>query len=230
VIGFNLRFHRLVSRALQIVQSGVLGEIKAIRSTYTHWHPGDSAQLWHRKREFGGGVLFNEVVHHFDLWRLFLGSEVDKIFSTSRPSEYFEDETSVIAAHFENGVLASGIFSYESSPNCEVEIFGKMARMRLSLYRVDGLEVYSNQEYPGDMRGRLYRFIDTMKELLETVKTMRKGSDFDLSYRGQWQHFANCILQNRQPECTLEDGKRAVRIALAAIESVATGRAVKLKK
>jgi myo-inositol 2-dehydrogenase / D-chiro-inositol 1-dehydrogenase len=228
MVGFNLRFHRIVSKAVRIVQSGALGEIKAIRSTYTHWHPGATAQSWHRKREFGGGVLFNEAVHHFDLWRLFLGSEVRQIFSTSRPSEYFEDETGAIAACFENGILASGIFSYESSPNNEVEIFGKMARMRLALYCMDGLEVYSNQEYPGDMRARSRRFIATMKGLPETVKAMRKGSDFDLTYRNQWQHFADCILRHSQPDCTLEDGKRSVEIALAATESASSGRLVKI--
>jgi myo-inositol 2-dehydrogenase / D-chiro-inositol 1-dehydrogenase len=229
VVGFNLRWHRLVRKAVRIVQSGVLGEIKAIRSTYTHWHPGETAQAWHRTREEGGGVLFNEVVHHFDLWRLLLRSEVTEIFSASRPSEYFEDETGAITARFGNGVLASGIFSYESSPNSEIEIFGRMARMRLSLYRFDGLEVYSNQEYPGDMRGRIHRFIDTLRELPETIKIIRKGSDFDLTYHDQWQHFADCILRNSIPECTLGDGKRAVGIALAAIESASTGRKLKLE-
>jgi predicted dehydrogenase len=228
-VGFNLRWHRLVSKAVQIVRNGVLGEIQAIRSTYTHWHPEDTAQSWHRKREFGGGVLFNEIVHHFDLWRLFLESEVNEIFAANRSSEYFEDETGAIAARFDNGVLASGIFSYVSSPNSEVEIFGRMARLYLSLYRIDGLEVYSNQEYPGDIKGRLHRLTDTMKALPETVRIMSKGSDFNLTYRGQWQHFADCILRNSKPECTLEDGKRAVEIALAAIESASIGRVVKLK-
>ena len=80
MVGFNLRWHRLVSKAMRIIQSGRLGEIKAVRSTYTHWHPGDTAQHWHRKREHGGGILFNEIVHHFDLWRLFLGSEIREIY------------------------------------------------------------------------------------------------------------------------------------------------------
>lgn len=228
-VGFNLRWHRLVRKALQIVQSGVLGEIKAIRSTYTHWHPGDTTQVWHRTREEGGGVLFNEAVHHFDLWRLFLGSEVKEIFSASRPSDYFEDESAAINARLENGVLASGIFSYESSPNNEIEIFGRSARLRLSLYRFDGLEVYSNQEYPGDLKGRARRFLKILKELPETYGVIRKGGDFDLTYRNQWQHFADCILHDHFPECTLEDGKRAVEIALAAIESTSIEKSVQIK-
>jgi len=47
---------------------------------------------------------------------------------------------------------------------------------------------------------------------------------------GQWQHFADCILRQSKPECTLEDGKRAVEIALAATESASTGRVVKWKE
>lgn len=228
VVGFNLRWHRLVRKAVRIVQSGVLGEIKVIRSTYTHWHPGETAQAWHRTRAEGGGVLFNEVVHHFDLWRLLLRSEFTEIFSASRPSEYFEDETGAITARFENGALASGIFSYESSPNSEIEIFGRMARMRLSLYCIDGLVIYSNTEYPGDLRGRARRFLNTLKELPETYGIIRNGGDFDLSYRNQWQHFADCILHDRPPECTLEDGRHAVEVALAAINSASHGVPIKI--
>jgi hypothetical protein len=28
----------------------------------------EAAPDWHRKRDSGGGVIFNETVHHFDLW------------------------------------------------------------------------------------------------------------------------------------------------------------------
>lgn len=229
MVGFNLRWHRLVSRTVKLLQSGIPGHIKAIRSTYTHWHPGEIAQPWHRRREFGGGVLFNEVVHHFDLWRLFLKSEVSEVFTASNPSEYFEDETGSVTARFTNNTLASGIFSYQSSPNSEVEILGDRARISLALYKTDGLKVYSNREYPGDMKVRLRHFMSTIRGLPETIGSMKNGSDFDLTYRRQWQHFADSILRGASPACTLDDGKRAVQIALAAIKSASSGKPVTLK-
>ena len=103
MVGFNLRWHRLVQRAHAIIESGALGEIKAVTGVYSHWHPGEKAQVWHKRRETGGGILFNEGVHHFDLWRSLLGTEVADIYAVSRPSEHFEDETSTIVARMTDG-------------------------------------------------------------------------------------------------------------------------------
>ena len=102
--------------------------------------------------------------------------------------------------------------------------------MRISLYRIDGLEIYSNQEYPGDIKGRFNRCVDTIRDLPQTVDIMRKGGDFNLTYYYQWRHFADCILGKTTPECTLDDGKRAVETALAAIESASSGQPVKINQ
>jgi len=226
MVGFNLRWHRLVQRARAIIESGALGEIKAVTGVYSHWHPGEKAQVWHKRRETGGGILFNEGVHHFDLWRSLLGTEVADIYAVSRPSEHFEDETSTIVARMTDGISASCTLVYESSPNNEIQILGRQGRLHLSLYRFDGLEFFPNSVYPGDVRERLRRIVAAAGKLPETLPVMFKGGDSALSYLAQWRHFADCVLHDRQPDCSLLDGRRAVEIALAAIESVSTNRPV----
>ncbi len=44
-----------------------------------------------------------------------------------------------------------------------------------------------------------------------------EGSD---GVREEIKHFVECIQQNREPLCTGTDGKKALEIALAAIESI----------
>ena len=222
MVGFNLRWHRLVQRARAIIESGALGEIKAVTGVYSHWYPGEKALVWKKRRETGGGILFNDGVHHFDLWRSLLGKEVADVYAVSRPSEHFEDETSTVVARMTGDISASCTLSYESSPNNEIQIYGRKGRLHLSLYRFDGLEFFPNSAYPGDVRGQLQRIVTFAGELPETLPVMLKGGDSDLSYLRQWRHFVDCVLHDRQPDCSLLDGRRALEIALAAIESVST--------
>lgn len=49
-----------------------------------------------------------------------------------------------------------------------------------------------------------------------------------MTFCGLWRHFADCIYQDKRSECTLEDGKQAVRIALAVRESVSRGHVVQI--
>lgn len=228
VVGFNLRQHRLVRRARDIVSSGALGRIRAVRSVYTHDRSGKDAPDWHRKLAKGGGVTFNEAVHHFDLWRFLLGGDVSEIYCRSLPSSVYEDESSAVCATLSNGALATGTFVLRSSPTSEVEIFGEQGRLFLSCYRFDGLSFTPHDAYPGDLQGRLKEASRALVELPSALRVLRRGGDFQDSFRGLWQHFVDCICEDRQPECTLADGKRAVEMATAAVSSARSNRPVRL--
>jgi len=225
VVGFNLRWHRLVRRARAFVAGGALGRVTAIRSAYTHERTGENAPDWHRKRKSGGGVLLNEAVHHFDLWRYLLGADVAEIFAATRHSSSYEDETSSVTATLEGGVLASGIFSFGTGPNSEIEIYGETGRLYLSCYRFDGLEFYPRSGYPGDPRDRLGKLVAAAKEL---PSALRRGSEFADTFRGLWQHFFDCIREDKPSECTLQDGKRAIEVAAASIASASAGKPVRI--
>ena len=52
--------------------------------------------------------------------------------------------------------------------------------------------------------------------------------DFSSSYREQWRHFAEAVRGDADPACGLEDGRRALEIALAAAHSAEEGRPVEV--
>ena len=85
-----------------------------------------------------GGALFEIGVHHFDLWRFLLGSEVASIHAYSK-SEHGLDETVSVSAQMANGVPVSAFFSEQTSDANELEILGRKGRLRLSIYEFDGL-------------------------------------------------------------------------------------------
>ena len=200
VVGYNLRWHRLVRQARGVLEQGTLGRIKAIRSVYTHNRSGENAPDWHRALALGGGVCFNEAVHHFDLWRYLLGNEVEQVYSLSAPSAYYEDETSVITARLAQGVLASGTFTFQTGPNSEVEIYGEAGRLCLSMYRFDGLEFFPSSGYPGNLSDRLVKTLAAVSALPSAIPIMRKGGDFQATFDGLWNHFLDCILRDEPPQ------------------------------
>jgi len=73
--GFNHRYHESVKDALEIVQSGKLGNIINMRGVYGKSRLVTFDQSdWRTKREIaGGGVLLDQGIHMVDLMRLFAG-------------------------------------------------------------------------------------------------------------------------------------------------------------
>ena len=225
MIGFNLRWHRLLRQARDIVQQGTLGPLVLIRTVLTGHH--QDIPEWRKRRARGGGVLFEIAVHHFDLWRFLLQSEIEEVFATSR-SVRWEDETATVTAHMANGALAASVFSESTGASHEVEIYGQAGRLQVSCHRFDGLECLPAASFQGDVWTRLGRMAHVLQELPQAVLRARQGGDLAATYRAEWRHFIDAIHQDTPVACTLEDGRRALQVVLAAAESAALGQAVKV--
>jgi myo-inositol 2-dehydrogenase / D-chiro-inositol 1-dehydrogenase len=225
MVGFNLRWHRLVRQAQAMIQQGVLGPLELMRTAFTSYH--ENVPEWRKRRELGGGVFFEMAVHHFDLWRFLLHSEVEEVFAVSR-SPHWEDETAMVTARLANGVLVTSIFSERTNQSNEVEIYGQAGYLRVSCYRFDGLEYVSSSSLAGDVRTRLRQMAHTLKALPQGVVRMRRGGDFIASYQAEWQHFIEAIQRGEPAGCTLADGRCALQVALAAIESASLGQSVRV--
>ncbi len=228
MLGFNLRWHRLVRQARAMIRQGDLGPIRLLRSTFTsgtrYW---PNASEWKKHRELGGGVLIEIASHHFDLWRFLLGCEVEEISAMSQPEEW-DDETGTVTARMANGVLVASVFSESTGGDHELCIYGKEALLRVSCYRFDGLELLHSSRFVGDLRARFLRVLETARELPGHFLRRRDGGDFFASYAAEWRHFIDCIQHDRDPGCTFEDGLRAAQIVMAALASASAGRAVKV--
>ncbi len=226
MVGFNMRWHRLVLQAREMIQRGTLGPLKSIRTVFTN-RSRENEPEWRKRREMGGGVLIEEAVHYFDLWRFLLQSEVEEIFTMSR-SEQWDDETATVTARMANGVLAAGVSSQDTSDSNETEIYGQRGCLRVSCYRFDGLEYFPSSSFPGDVRTRLRGVANFLKELPQAALGMRQGGDYLDSFHAEWRHFIDSIQQDTPPACTLEDGRHALQVAIAAVESASRGKPVKV--
>jgi myo-inositol 2-dehydrogenase/D-chiro-inositol 1-dehydrogenase len=227
MLGFNTRWHRLARQARDFIGQGLLGPLEAVRSVLTSCHKDLPA--WRKRRNSGGGVLLEMAMHHFDLWRYLLGEEVEEISAHSR-SGVWEDESASVAARLRCGALASATFAECTSQNNNMEIYGREGSLSLSFYRFDGIETSVTSDIPGNIQARIRSVGQFVKELPRAISTMREGGEWHQTYVEEWRHFVALIRTGLPVECGLEDGRRALVVALAALESVATGHAVTIEK
>jgi myo-inositol 2-dehydrogenase / D-chiro-inositol 1-dehydrogenase len=225
MVGFNLRWHRLVRQARPLIQSGILGKLKTMHSTFTSaTRNSAAAPSWRHKRELGGGVLIDQAVHHFDLWRFLLQDEVEEVFATAVD----DDESAVVVAKMAKGLLVSSSFSEGTANENEFVFCGNDARLRLSCYHFDGLEVLSARHHPGDLNVRINKMISLVKQSPLAVSQFFRGSDFVASYKNEWLHFFDCVRGNQLPDASLDDGHRSVQILTAILDSTVRKMPVKV--
>ena len=224
-VGFNMRRHRLVREARERAARGELGRVKLVRTVFasgSRAHADNPA--WRTRRESGGGAIFELGTHHFDLVRFMLGREVLEVYASSDE----RDETSIVTLKMDGGVQVSASFSEGTCEGHELEFYGERGWLRVSCYRADGIERLDAGQYAGSLRARVNGLARTLRALPRMFVQSRRGGDYVSSYAEEWRHFAEAVRGRAEVCATLEDGRRALEIALAAHESSRTGRAVKI--
>lgn len=220
MIGFNMRWHRLVRRMRRVVEAGSLGRLRLLRTVFasgSRLAPG--LPEWRGRRELGGGALIEQGVHHFDLWRFLTGSEVDDVFAVAQGA----DDTATVTARMRTGVLVASAFCQFTRASNDLELYGERGGVRVCCYRFDGFELLPNQNTLGGAPARLRRLARIARETPRALRSAhRGGASFD-SYGEEWRHFAEAIHRGLPFEATLEDGRHALEVALAAAESSSAG-------
>lgn len=222
VMGFNLRNHRLVRKARQMIQAGVVGDVHLIRSV---WTSGIRTRMqvptWRGRRTTGGGAISEIAVHHIDLVRFLTGSDIAQVFAESQHGDA-DDEVAALTLRLSNGATVTSAFTERSGDSNEMEIIGSKGRLNFSIYQFDSLRFTPIGSYGG--RGG--RMIQSVKDLIEAWPVLRRGGDFKETYRAQWEAFGETIRNNRPPVATLADGREALRVVLAAGASSNRGQPV----
>jgi myo-inositol 2-dehydrogenase/D-chiro-inositol 1-dehydrogenase len=228
MVGFHMRWHRLVRQTQEIVRSGRLGTVQTLRGIWSSPRQADRLKGWRRYSAQGGGALGEAAIDHFDLWRDLLNSEIETL-SAFAIADRGEDASAVVAGRMTNGVLVSAVLSERANHDVELEICGDAGRLRVSLIRFEGLELYPAGTMASDPRQRLARLVHFAAELPRALPRIHKSGDYRTSYRDQWRHFVDCVRNGAPMQSTLDDARPALRAMLAGMESARTGRTVAVR-
>ena len=162
-------------------------------------------------------MIFDLGVHHFDVVRFLLESEVEEVHAYTTGS----DKTATVMLSMSNGAQAVCAFAEDAGENQALEIYGERGALRLCCYRADGLEQFRLNENPGAITARLRAAGNTLLHLPRALYRSWGGGEYAASYIEEWNHFAQAVLLDKPAEANLLDGRRALEIALAASRSIA---------
>jgi len=201
-VGFNLRHHPFVQAAKEAVSAL---EPVAITSIFAIASGGVG---WRKQPDAGAEALLELGTHHFDLWRFLFAAEIESV------SAFTAGGAVVVNARLQGGAVATGTFMTGGFDAHRLEIVGTHGHIDAALYRFDGLRI---------TRGAGRHWAADGIQLARGLINARGTNIFATSYVEEWRAFLN-----GQPTASLYDGRQALAIALAARESLATGKVVTL--
>lgn len=218
MVGYQMRFHPCLQALEKILKSGALGRIVAVNAEVGEYMPGwhkyeDYRQLYAARKDLGGGVIVSQI-HEFDYiqWLFGLPASVYAVGGHLSSLEIdVEDVASItmtcvhdgrhIPVHLHQDYL-------QRPPTRTCKVVGDQGKVVLdfmchSLIHYDRVgEVVTHADFSGFERNQL--FID------------------------QTRHFLECIKTGGEPCVTLRGGARSLQMALAAKQSLETGKVVRL--
>ncbi|HSQ27500.1 MAG TPA: Gfo/Idh/MocA family oxidoreductase [Anaerolineales bacterium] len=214
--GFQFRFHPGLITIHDLLRQNTIGKVISAHAHWGEylpgWHPWeDYRQGYSARADLGGGVVLT-LCHPLDYLRWLIGEikQVSAMTAKLSDLELSVEDTAQIGLRFDNGAIGNVYLDYiQKPPSHHLQIIG------------DQGEIHWDNS---DGKVKLYR---RAQERWETINPPRKFERNDLFLK-QMQHFRNVAHGKAQPICTLEDGVRALQIALAVHESQATGKFIEL--
>jgi glucose-fructose oxidoreductase len=210
MIAYRLHFETLNLAAMDLARSGRLGDLKFFNSSFSMVvRRGDIRT----KRAYGGGTLYDIGVYCINAARNLFRAEptqVSAVSINSGSSTLAEiDETTAAILRFGNDRVATFVTSFNASD--------------VASYRIVGTK--------GDLHADpAYEYAEGLKyQLTIDGKMTRKETARRDQFAPQLLYFSDCILKDRVPEPSGEEGLQDVRIVQALYQSAKTGRPIAIR-
>jgi predicted dehydrogenase len=207
MIAYRLHFEEINMKVVDLVRRGRIGDPKFFNSSFSFAvRPGDIRT----KKELGGGTLYDIGVYCINAARYLFRAEPKEVMaiSVNTGSKTLEqiDESTGALLRFDGERVAAFVTSFNSSKVGSYRIVGTKGQVR-----VDPAYEYA--------KGLAY-------ELTVNGKTTRKRIGRRDQFAAELLYFSDCVLTDREPEPSGEEGMQDVRIIEALYESAETGKAI----
>ena len=210
MVAYRLHFEAVNLAAIDRARRGDLGDLKFFNSSFSMTvRRGDIRT----RRAYGGGSLYDIGVYCINAARNLFGAEpteVSAITINSGVARLAEvDETTAVTLRFGNERVATFITSFNASD--------------VAAYRIVGTK--------GDIHvDPAYEYAEGLEFTLTVDgKSTRKKIGKRDQFAPELLYFSDCIIKDRSPEPSGEEGLQDIRIVQALHESSRIGRPVKIR-
>ena len=209
MIAYRLHFETLNLGAIEVARRGELGELKYFNSSFSMTvRRGDIRT----KSSYGGGTLYDIGVYCINAARNLFRAEPTQVSAVSINSGLASlseiDETTAATLRFGNDQLATFVTSFHAADVAAYRIVGTKG----DLHADPAYEYAEGLEYTLTREGK------------KTKKSVGKRDQFG----PELVYFSSCILNDRKPEPSGEEGLQDVRIVQALYKSAASGKPVSI--
>jgi myo-inositol 2-dehydrogenase/D-chiro-inositol 1-dehydrogenase len=212
-VGFNRRFDPSFRALQKAVAGGRIGKVEmvAITSRDPGLPPLDYLRL-------SGGLFRDMMIHDLDMARWLMGSEPVSVYAAASilvddiVAEADDFDSAVVTLKSDTGVLCQinnsrrAIYGYDQ----RIEVFGSDGMARAENVTPTTLEIMDKN---GALTDKPLHFF------------LERYAD---AYRLELDHFLDCVIDGVAPLTGGREGRRALELADAALESVRSGKPVKV--
>lgn len=211
MIAYRLHFEKANLEAVELVQSGKLGEPRIYNSVFCN-SVEDEDNIRLNPIEEGGGTLYDIGIYCLNAARYLFRSEPEEVFAISANNGDARfaniDEMTSAVLKFPGERLATFTSSFGAASSHHYDVFGTKGSLRVE---------------------PAFEFAESMKH---RVKIGEREREKKFEKRDQVAPeiltFSDCILRGKEPEASGREGLADVRVIRALYRSAATGRPVRL--
>jgi glucose-fructose oxidoreductase len=209
MIAYRLHFEEINLRVVDLVRKGRIGIPKYFNSSFSMTVREGNIRT---EQELGGGTLYDIGVYCINAARYLFRAEPTEVMAVTvnsgsrRVNEI--DESTAAVLRFEGERVAAFVTSFNAADVASYRIVGTKGQVHVD----PAYEYAEGLTYKLTVDGRT------------TSKRIGKRDQFS----PQLLHFSDCILKNKDPEPSGEEGLQDVRIVEALYRSAESGTAVRI--
>ena len=215
MLAFNRRFESTFAQMRAAIDAGDIGEVRQV--IISSRDPGLAPEDY---IQHSGGIFRDMTIHDLDIGRWLLGEEpfeltaiASRLIDPALMEKYDDYDTAMVQMQTASGKQChinncrQAVYGYDQ----RIEVFGSTGMLQMDNLRPTTIRRWSRDAT--DAREPLLNFF------LER---------YQQAYKSELDAYIDALVHKKQMPITVQDGLKALQLADAALESVKTGRAVRL--
>ena len=215
MLGFNRRFDPSFKALRDRLQAGEIGRVEQVVITSRDPGPPPVAYV-----KVSGGLFRDMTIHDFDMARHLVGDIVEvQAMGANLVDPAIEDAGDIDAAMVVMRAASGAMVHVNNSRRCaygydqRIEAFGEKGMLQAGNRRPTTVEAW-NAAATAAKDPVLNFFIERYTE----------------AYLAEIEHFVDCVEKGMKPLAGFAEGREALRLADAAVESLKSGRVVRVER